>query len=229
MSAPVLLDALGTLLAFEPPAPRLRALLAQRHGVQVTEDEAAVAMRAEVRHYRAHHDSAVDAASLLALRRDCAQVLRDALPERVRDALKGDALVATLVDSIVFAPFPETREVLRALRRRGHPLAIVSNWDVSLLQVLDDTGLGAFVDAVVVSALIGVSKPDPRLFAVALERLGVDGAGGWHVGDTPAEDVAGARAAGLRPVLVVRDGAPLPPGEPDLAVVRDLRGILALG
>jgi putative hydrolase of the HAD superfamily len=224
---PILLDALGTLLAFEPPAPRLRALLAQRFGVEVTLDEASVAMKAEVRHYRAEHDAAIDAASLLALRRDCAGVLRDALPERVRPALGGDELVATLVDAIVFAPYPETREVLRALRRRGHPLAIVSNWDVSLLQVLGDTGLDAFVDEVVVSALVGASKPDPRPFAVAFERLGVDGAGALHVGDTLAEDVAGARAAGVRPVLVVRDGAAVP-DDPDLDVVADLRGVLAL-
>ncbi len=123
MSAAVLLDALGTLVTFAPPAPRLRALLAERHGVEVTDEEAAAGMKAEIGHYRAEHDRAVDAASLAALRRDCAVVLRDALPARVHGALDPDALVGTLVDAIAFAPFAETVEVLQALRSRGHPLA----------------------------------------------------------------------------------------------------------
>jgi hypothetical protein len=107
MSGAVLLDALGTLVTFAPPAPRLRALLAERHGVAVSEEEAAVAMKAEIRHYRAEHDRAVDAASLAALRRDCARVLRAALPERVHGDLADlDALAGTLVDAIAFAQYP---------------------------------------------------------------------------------------------------------------------------
>jgi putative hydrolase of the HAD superfamily len=224
----VLLDALGTLVTFAPPAPRLRALLAERHGVRVTEEEAEAAMRAEIRHYRAEHDMAVDATSLAALRRDCASVLRDAFPADVRDALDVDALVGTLVDAIAFAPFEETREVLGALRARGDRLAVVSNWDVSLREVLDRTGLSGFFDAIVISAELGAAKPDPRPFITALDELGVDAARAVHVGDTHAEDVVGARAAGVTPVLVVRDGATAPDDEA-LAIIRDLRGVLALG
>ena len=224
MSGAVLLDAMGTLVTFAPPAPRLRALLAERHGVEVSEAEAAAAMRAEIRHYRAEHDRAVDAASLAALRRACAGVLRDALPERVRGALALDALTTTLVDAIRFAPYEETVEVLQALRERGHPLAVVSNWDVSLREVLDRTGLAPLVDAVVISAELGAAKPSPRPFEAALEALGAPAAGAVHVGDTHAEDVLGARAAGVRPVLVVRDGAA--PPDDEVHVVADLRGLL---
>jgi len=228
MSGAVLLDALGTLVTFAPPAPRLRALLAERHGVEVSESEAAAAMTAEIRHYRAEHDSAVDAASLAALRRDCARVLRDALPARVHGDLGDiDALTQTLVDAIAFAPYPETVEVLQELRRRGHPLAIVSNWDVSLREVLDRTGLAPLVDAVVISAELGVGKPHPRPLHAALEALGAPAQGAVHVGDTHAEDVLGARAAGVRPVLIVRDDAPAPDDDA-LAVIDDLRGLLTL-
>jgi putative hydrolase of the HAD superfamily len=223
----VLLDALGTLVTFAPPAPRLRALLAERHGVSVTEDEAEAAMRAEIRHYRAEHDMAVDAASLARLRRDCAAVLRDALPERVHAALDVDALVPTLVDAIAFAPFDETLEVLGALRAAGYRLAVVSNWDVSLREVLDRTGMTGFFDAIVISAELGAAKPDPRPFTTALAALGVDAANAVHVGDTHAEDVLGARAAGVTPLLVVRDGAAAP-DDATLVTISDLRGVLAL-
>ncbi|MET0602439.1 MAG: hypothetical protein ABW167_10650, partial [Baekduia sp.] len=92
----VLLDALGTLLELEPPAPRLRAELAAR-GVAVSEADAAAGMRAEIAYYRAHHDEAVDDVALAALRDRCTTVLAGALPEHARGApdLRG-ALLASL-------------------------------------------------------------------------------------------------------------------------------------
>jgi putative hydrolase of the HAD superfamily len=225
--APILLDALGTLVRFAPPAPRLRALLAERHGVAVSEDAARAGMRAEIAHYRREHDRAGDRPALAALRRDCAGVLREALGEPAR-AIDLDALTVTLVDAIHFEPYPEVPAVLDALRERGHPLAVVSNWDVSLHDVLAATGLAARLSVVVTSAELGVAKPRPEPFAVALEALGAGAAataGALHVGDTLEEDVAGARAAGLRAVLVWRDRAPTPPG---VEAIADLRGLLGL-
>ncbi len=98
---------------------------------------------------------------------------------------------------------------------------------MSLREVLDRTGLTGFFDAIVISAELGASKPSPRPFAAALEALGADAASALHVGDTYAEDVLGARAAGVTPVLVARDGAP-PPDDARLLVVGDLRGVPAL-
>jgi HAD superfamily hydrolase (TIGR01509 family) len=223
----VLLDAMGTIVSFVAPAPRLRALLASRHGVVVSEETASAAMKAEVAHYRREHDRAIDAASLAAVRRECADVLRGALgPGATGIALDGpDGLAATLVEAIAFEPYPETVAVLTELRARGNRLAVVSNWDVSLLEVLERTGLRPFFDAVAVSALVGASKPDPRAFAVALDELGAAPADAIHVGDTYGEDVLGARAAGVRPILLDRgnDGA-----HDDVTVIADLRGLLAL-
>lgn len=222
----VLLDAMGTIVTFVDAAPRLRALLAQRHGLVVTPEAARAAMKAEVAYYRREHDRAVDPATLAALRRECAAVIRTALGPAAADALADlDALTETLVAAIVFAPFPEVAGVLDALRARGDRIAVVSNWDVSLHEVLERTGLAARVDAVVVSAVVGASKPDPRPFAVALAALGVAPAAAIHVGDTYGEDVVGARAAGIRPVLVARDGGG---GPDDVTTVSDLRGLLAL-
>ncbi len=104
---------------------------------------------------------------------------------------------------------PGARDALRALADRGLRLAIVSNADGTVEEQLrlDGTcqvgpGAGVEVRAVLDSGVVGVSKPDPAIFHLALERLDVAPERTIHVGDTPAADVAGALAAGVRPVLV---------------------------
>ena len=210
------LDALGTLLRLEPPAPRLRLQL-QRIGIEIDEQAAARAMRAEIAYYRANLHRGRDAESLEALRDDCARVARDALEvpaplEQVRTAL---------LAAIEFTPFDDAVPALERLRAQGHKLAVVSNWDVSLHEVLERTGLREHVDAVVSSVEVGSAKPDAAPFETALARLGVDTA--VHVGDSAEEDVAGARAAGLTPVLIDRDGtAAAPDGVRVIGSLHDL-------
>jgi putative hydrolase of the HAD superfamily len=84
---------------------------------------------------------------------------------------------------------------------------VASNWDCSLPQVLEQADLAALVDGVVASAVVGFDKPAPQLFEAALELAGCDAADALHVGDSPAADVAGAQAAGIRALLLERDGA----------------------
>jgi putative hydrolase of the HAD superfamily len=205
----VLLDALGTLLELEPPWPLLRAELAAR-GVEISDAHAREALRAEMAYYRAHHDEAVDAVALDDLRDRCAAVLDAALPEHARGV--GD-LRAALLASLRFRPYPEVPTVLAALREQGTRLVVVSNWDVSLHQVLADTGLAEAVDGVVTSAECGAAKPAAAIFARALAQAGgVAPADALHVGDSLEADVAGARAAGIDAVLVIRDGASAPAG-----------------
>ena len=88
---------------------------------------------------------------------------------------------------------------------------VVSNWDVSLHERLAETGLAPLVDGAVASAELGAAKPDPAIFARGLELAGAAPEEAWHVGDSPEADVEGARAAGVTPVLVARDGAPRRP------------------
>jgi putative hydrolase of the HAD superfamily len=220
----VLLDALGTLVELEPPAPLLVAQLAAR-GVTVTEAQAATALRAEIGYYRAHHDEAVDAAALEDLRDRCTAVLAAALPARARGL---PDLRAALLASLRFRPYPEVPGVLAALRARGLRLVIVSNWDVSLHGVLADTGLAGAVDAVLTSAECGAAKPDGAIFAHALEAAGGVAPGdALHVGDDPEADVAGARAAGIAALLVARDGVPAPDGVRAISDLAALPRLLA--
>jgi putative hydrolase of the HAD superfamily len=205
--ATVLLDALGTLVELERPWPHLVDELAAR-GVVVSDEDARAAMLAEMAYYRAHHDEAGDWAGLVDLRRRCAAVVQ----ERLGTSLPLHDVLEALLAAIRFRPYPEVPGTLARLRADGARLAVVSNWDVSLHDVLERTGLRRLVDAVVISAELGVAKPDPAIFRAALERLGADVAGAVHVGDSLEADVAGARAAGLEAVLVVRHGAVAPEG-----------------
>jgi putative hydrolase of the HAD superfamily len=219
----VLLDALGTLLELEPPAPRLRAELAAR-GVAVSEAEAGAALGAEIAYYRAHHDEAVDAAALDDLRDRCTAVLARALPERARGV---PDLRAALLASLRFRPYPEVAETLGGLRAAGLRLIVVSNWDVSLHEALAQTGLVRLLDGAISSAEAGAAKPAPAIFERALALAGgIAPAAAVHVGDDAEADVAGARAAGIAPVLVVRDGAARPGGIPTLGDLQALPALL---
>src|ERR671910_2691769 len=95
----ILLDAMGTLLTFEPPAPRLRAALRRLTGADVGEAAAARAIRAEIAHYRAHLHLGADAAGLAALRRAAAEAMRPELPDPAA-GLPGEQLVAALLEAL---------------------------------------------------------------------------------------------------------------------------------
>jgi len=209
----VLLDALGTLVELEPPAPALRRELRRRCGVVVEETVARQAIAAEIAYYRRHLDEGRDADSLAALRRSCAAVVRQALAEAGADPLPDPkATTEALLAALRFHRFADVLPALTELRRRGIRTAVVSNWDVSLHSVLERLGVRQLVQAVLTSAELGVRKPSPEIFTRALAALDVSPQQTWHVGDSLEEDVAGARAAGIAPVLIRR--GPWPPDAP---------------
>jgi len=215
----ILLDALGTLMSFEPPAPHLRAALRERTGEDVGAEAAQAAIRAEIAYYRAHLHEGSDPESLAGLRTRCAAAMSDALPG-ISVAVLLDALLA----SLRFFAYPDVAPTLKALRSAGIRTVVVSNWDWSLHERLAETGLAPLVDGALASAEIGSAKPDGEIFRAALEFAGVGPDEAWHVGDTPEADVEGARAAGLRPVLIARDGGALP----GVIVVRSLSELIPL-
>jgi putative hydrolase of the HAD superfamily len=114
---------------------------------------------------------------------------------------------------------PGVRAGLDRLRAAGLRLAAVSNSNGTLRRLFDRLGFTSAFDVVLDSQVEGVEKPDPRIFHLALERLGEEARAAIHVGDFYHVDVAGARAAGIRPVLV--DEAGLYP-EADCPRVRSL-------
>jgi putative hydrolase of the HAD superfamily len=186
-------DAYGTLLTLDDPVPRLAAALA-RHGVAREPAEVEPALAAEIAYYAEHKREGRDAESLAALRRDCAGVFLEA----ARAPVAAAEFVADFTDALAFRVLPGVAEALARLRELGLPLAVVSNWDCALGDHLERAGLGRFFAAVVGSAESGLEKPDPAIFALALERLGVEPGRALHVGDHPVLDEQAARAAGMQ-------------------------------
>ena len=189
----MLLDALGTMVDLEPPWVHLAAAL----GIEES-DGLIAAVRKEMAFYKEHSHEGHDESSLAALRARCADILSWELDREVS--------VETMMDSIRFRVFPDVPDALADLRARGLRLVCVSNWDVSLPEVLDRCGVGEALDGVVTSAGSGSRKPDPVIFSQALELAGCAADEAVHVGDTLEEDVAGAEAAGIRALLLDREG-----------------------
>jgi HAD superfamily hydrolase (TIGR01509 family) len=187
----------------EPPWPLLAGALLSRHGIEITDAQARSAMRAEMTYYLQHHAEGSDRASLADLRRRCAAVLGRALPDEAA-MLGEDDLTEALLESLRFTPFPDAATTLGTLRASGIRAAAVSNWDCSLPDVLAGVGLAGMLDAVVTSAVVGASKPDPRIFEAALAAVQCSPARGILVGDSLEIDVEGGRAAGIRSVLLDR-------------------------
>jgi len=189
----VFLDALGTLVELEPPW----VLLRERVPAEIGDERLVAAVREEMDYYKRHAHEGKDADSLADLRRRCAELLSDRLGAPVT--------VEELVDAVRMSAYPDAAPALGSLRGRGVKLVVVSNWDCSLGSVLERCGLGDLIDGAVSSAEAGARKPDPRIFGPALALADCEPAEALHVGDTPEEDVEGARAAGIRALLIDRD------------------------
>jgi HAD superfamily hydrolase (TIGR01509 family) len=189
----VTVDALGTLIELDDPVPRLQAALAAG-GVARSPEEIARAFEAEAEYYKSRlgEPGPWDDEAVAGLRRDCVTVFLSALAA----SLAVEGFVPAFVQALRFHLTDGAAEALGTLKRAGLTLACVSNWDPTLHERLDELGVASLFDTVVTSAEAGAAKPDPRIFRVALARLGVEPARALHVGDGEA-DREGARAAGL--------------------------------
>jgi putative hydrolase of the HAD superfamily len=134
------------------------------------------------------------------------------LPHDAQEKL-GEALCETFLGPIfeIGKAYDDTHATLELLRAQGYRTAVVSNspWGSPAAlwrKELKRLGIAGLVDAVVLCGDVGWRKPSPRIFDHARKRLGVASAQCVFVGDDLEWDVAGSRAAGMRPVLLDRDG-----------------------
>lgn len=128
----------------------------------------------------------------------------------------------------VWELFDDVRPALVALQARGLRLAIVSNFDSRLRGICDGLGITALFEAIVTSTGAGAAKPDPAIFLGAVAELKLEPDEVLHVGDSLREDVAGARAAGLHAVHLIRDGRE-GTTSPTIASLADLLTVLPPG
>ena len=127
-----------------------------------------------------------------------------------------------------YAREPKAEAALARARAAGLATAVVSNSNGSVCRIMEMLGLAPLLDFVIDSGEVGVEKPDPRIFALALERAGIGAPDAVYVGDLYSIDVIGARAAGLDTILLDPGGCW---GERDCRSARDVLAAveLALG
>jgi putative hydrolase of the HAD superfamily len=104
-------------------------------------------------------------------------------------------------------PRPDALETLAELRRRGHRLGLISVCSQDVPEVWDETPLAGALDETVFSCDVGVSKPDPSIYRIACERLGVEPADCLFVGDGANDELPGAERVGMTAMQL------RPPGE----------------
>lgn len=181
----VTIDAYGTLVVLVDPVPALTAALAER-GVERDRDTVAQGFRTEVAHYVEHSAEGRDETGLARLQRDCARVFLDAIAAE----LDPDEFAPAFAGAMHFEVLPGVVPALDLLRSLGLELAVVANWDLTILRLLDEVGLAEHFRVIVHAA----GKPAPLGLLRALEELGAEPVRALHVGDGDGDEAAAAGA-----------------------------------
>ncbi len=136
-------------------------------------------------------------------------------------ALLGDLEVDGDIDELIalrrdwtkrsLIPRADALETLAELRRRGHRLGLISVCSQDVPEVWDETPLAGSLDETVFSCEVGISKPDPRIYEIACERLEVEPAECLFVGDGANDELPGAERAGMTAVQLHVPGETLTP------------------
>ncbi|HYW19247.1 MAG TPA: HAD family hydrolase [Nodularia sp. (in: cyanobacteria)] len=101
--------------------------------------------------------------------------------------------------------YPDVLSSLIDWQRQGIELGILSNFDSRIFSVLQSLELSSYFTSVTISTQAGAAKPDPQIFAIALEKHNCPPEAAWHIGDSIIEDYQGAKAAGLRGIWINRE------------------------
>ena len=224
----VFFDAAGTLFTSVRPIGQSYALFAKNYGMDVSE-------RALAQRFRICHSSSPPLAFAGVEGDRLKELERNWWKELVRNVFSPfgpfeqfDNYFSDLFEffsrSEAWSLFDDTRETLVTLRHRGFILSVISNFDSRLFGILDGLGIAHQFDSALISSQVGYAKPDAGIFQAALTRHKLSPEEALFVGDTPATDVAGARNAGIKGVLL----DPRARQQGDFIRIQNLKGVLSL-
>ncbi len=199
----LLLDAMGTLIGLRTSVGATYAAVAAEHGIDAAPAAIDRAFPGVLRLAPPLAFPGLEGDRLLEAERRWWGERIDAVLGTAAPTALHHALFDRFADPSLWRVYPDVPAVLRRWHGAGLRLAVVSNFDRRLQPLLEGLGLADLFDTVVVSSSAGAAKPSPRPFRIALESLALEASQVWHVGDSP-EDGAGARAAGVRCLLVRR-------------------------
>jgi putative hydrolase of the HAD superfamily len=122
--------------------------------------------------------------------------------------------------------YPEVTETLPVLESRGMVLSVISNFDSRLIGILEGLGAAHWFEHIFVSSRVGYAKPDRQIFHTALERHSLQAGDALHVGDSEEKDLLGANRAGLKGVLIARNGANNSNVSPRITTLKNILSLL---
>ncbi len=229
----VFFDAGMTLIGPSLLLQEVMALVLARHGVDADLEALRLGLGRAEEYYletvRSERDIWSDRGRILAMWQNYyCTALRAAGVEADEARLKGWAaeIIRAFEDPDLWQPYPDVPGTLAELRRRGYRQGVISDWTGPLETILAAHGLLDHLDFVLTSGEVGVAKPNPHLFRLALRQAGVGPDRAVHVGDTYWTDVLGARVAGIQPILLDRKGTNPPADCPVIASLEELLGLL---
>jgi putative hydrolase of the HAD superfamily len=210
----IFFDAAGTLFDAREPVGHTYARIARKHGLDATDEAVTEGFR------RAFASSGGLAFGPGREAAELRRLERGWWREVVKQSFIGlgefddfdaffDELFAYFAEPAHWEPIPEAPHVLSRLRHSGLKLGVISNFDYRLYRILEGLGLDSYFDTITISSEAGFAKPAGEVFALAMERLGVEGSEAAHVGDSEHMDFAGARKAGMAAVLIQPATGPL--------------------
>jgi putative hydrolase of the HAD superfamily len=207
----VFFDFFNTLVYFDPPREKHYADCAAEYGVKVTPGTVAAALPDADAWWRSENlkspirqreqEAKYDAYRGYGLR-----ILRDAegtvTPEQALQMLAKAFSIG-----FKFRNYEDSLPALQALKARGLPMGLISNIGEDIDSYITKAGFTGFFPYTVTSFEAGYDKPNPEIFLLALKKAGILPGEALYVGDQYDQDVAGARAAGIKPILIDRDSA----------------------
>lgn len=113
-------------------------------------------------------------------------------------------LYAHFATAAPWVVYPDVRPSLEHWQHMGMTLGILSNFDSRLYSVLQSLDLATFFASVTISTEVGAAKPDPQIFAIALQKHDCLPNAAWHIGDSFEEDYKAAKAVGMRGIWLRR-------------------------
>lgn len=220
----IVFDAVGTLIHPSPSVDDVYTAAALRQGVVLDRDEVKGRFGRHFRDDEADEHRGPLATDELTERRRWRRIVADVLPELPDPDRAFDELWDHFGRPTAWRPFADVGPSLRALREAGMPIRIASNFDARLRGVVDGLPeLGGVAAPPVISSEVGYRKPHPAFYHAACASLGIPPERVLCVGDDPENDVRGPSRAGLRGLLLDRDGT----RPSDLPHLPDLRSLLA--
>ncbi|UCC17202.1 MAG: HAD-IA family hydrolase [Dehalococcoidales bacterium] len=120
-----------------------------------------------------------------------------------KDLVKQAALVRYTLTRDTMIPLPGALRILTSLKNRGMKIGLVSDCSSEAPKVWSDTPFYSLFDITIFSCMEGVKKPDPRIYNLAADRLGVKPEDCLYIGDGSSNELTGAAAVGMHPVLII--------------------------